>query len=122
MAAIFQGDHIGVERLPSIAHQHYSTGGSELPRDAATLQGRGITLPRQRFRSLRLAECFEQANAGAVGIQAVDVVQDNWLMPVLVGFEVDAKGGGLAADPANRAAQRLADAVAFADAGRTEDH
>src|SRR5207253_2457955 len=58
----------------------------------------------------------------AVGIEAVDVVQDDGLIAVLVSLEVDAKGGGLAADPADFSAQRLADTAAFADTGLAEDH
>jgi hypothetical protein len=59
MAAILQGGHIGVERLPGVAHQHHSTAAGELAWDAAALQGRGITLPRQRFRPFRLPQRFE---------------------------------------------------------------
>jgi hypothetical protein len=65
---------------------------------------------------------FEQANAVAVGVQAVDVVEHQRLIAVLVGFQVDAKGGGLAADPADLAAQRLADAAGLANARVAEDH
>src|ERR1700687_3955558 len=87
VAAIFQGGHVGVKRLPGVAHQRHPTGGSELSRDTAALQGRGIALPEQRFRPFRLTEGLEQANAATVGIQTVDVIQDDWLMPVLVSLE-----------------------------------
>src|SRR5712692_1262679 len=59
MAAFFHGSRVSVERFPRIAHQHYATGGRELPRDAAALQSRGSALPRQRFRRFSLTERFE---------------------------------------------------------------
>ena len=34
VAAVFQGSHISVKRLPVIAYQRYSAGGGELPGDA----------------------------------------------------------------------------------------
>jgi hypothetical protein len=95
MAAIFQGGHVGVERLPGVAHQRHAAGGGELARDATALQGRGIALPRQRFCPFRLTERFEQTNAAAVGIQAIDVTQNEWLVPVLVSLEVNTKGVAL---------------------------
>jgi hypothetical protein len=39
-------------------------------------------VPTERFRLFRLAQGFEQANAAAVGIEAVDVVEDEGLMPM----------------------------------------
>src|SRR5262249_34562449 len=76
----------------------------------------------ERFGACRLTEGLEQANALAVGIEAVDIVQDDGLMAVLVSLEVNAKGGGLAADPADVSAQRLADTAALADPGLAEKH
>ena len=43
-------------------------------------------------------------------------------MAMLVGFEKDAQGRGLAADPADVRIERLADIAAFADAGWSEKH
>src|SRR5260370_9270003 len=99
MAAIFEGGHVGVERLPSVAHQDHSAGRGELTRDATPLQGRGIAQPGQRFRPLCLRKRFKQADTASVGIQAIDVIEDKRLVPVLAGLEVNAKRGGLSGAP-----------------------
>src|SRR5262249_17833097 len=91
----------------------HPAGGGELPREVVWRQGRGRTLPGECFGPFRLAQGFEQANALSVGIEAVDVVQDEGLMTVLVSLEVNAKGGSLAADPADLSPQRLADTAAL---------
>src|SRR5262249_13274717 len=59
VAAIFQGGHVGVERLPVVAHQRYPAGGRELPWDIASLQGRSRALPGERLGRFRLAQGLE---------------------------------------------------------------
>jgi len=55
------------------------------------------------------------------GIEAVHVVEDQRLIPVGKGLEVDAQGRGLAAQPAGAAVEGLVQAAALADAGRAEE-
>src|SRR6266581_426111 len=84
VAAIFQGGHVLVERLPIIPYQDDSAGGGELSGDAALSQGRSCRLPGYGFRLFRLAQGLEQANPQTVGIETVDIVQDDGFVPVLV--------------------------------------
>jgi hypothetical protein len=70
---------------------------------------------------LALAQGLQEPDAAAVAIEAIDVVEDQGLMAVGVGFEVDAQGRSLATEPAGARAEGLADAAAFADAGRAEE-
>jgi hypothetical protein len=79
-------------------------------------------LPRERLGPFCLAQRLEEADALAIRIEAVDVVQDDGLMAVLVGLKVNAKRGSLASDPADLVPQPLTDGSAFADAGRAKDH
>src|SRR6266550_5314365 len=84
VTSIFQGGHVVVERLPIIPYQDDSAGRGELSRDAALTQGWSCRLPGYGFRSFRLAQGLEQANPQTVGIETVDIVQDDGLVPVLV--------------------------------------
>src|SRR5260370_39789139 len=84
VAAILQGGHVLVECLPLIPYQDDSAGRGELSGDAALTQGRSCRLPGYGFRSFRLAQGLEQANPQTVGIETVDIVQDDGLVPVLV--------------------------------------
>src|SRR5216683_6493165 len=84
VAAIFQSGHVVVERLPIIPYQDDSAGRGELSGDAALSQGRSRRLPGYGFRSFRLAQGLEQANPQTVGIEIVDIVQDDGFMSVLV--------------------------------------
>src|SRR5262249_36287017 len=115
MAAVFQGGHVSIECVPVVTHQRYPAAGGELPRDVVSLQGRSRALPRERFGHFRLAHGLEQADALAVRIEAVDVVQDDGLIAVLVSLKINPKRCGLAADPADLSAQRLADTTALAN-------
>src|SRR5882672_3145828 len=109
VAAIFQGGHVIVERLPIIPYQDDSAGRGELSGDAALTQSRSCRLPGYGFRSFRLAQSFEETNPQPVSIETVDVVQDDGFVPVLVSLQVNTKGSGLAADPANLVSQGLTD-------------
>src|SRR6266478_4666848 len=84
VAAIFQGGHVLVERLPIIPYQDDSAGRGELSGDAALTQGWSCRLPGYGFRSFRLAQSLEQANPQTVGIESVDIVQNDGFVPVLV--------------------------------------
>src|SRR5262249_18993867 len=55
MAAIFQGRHVGVKRLPGVTHERHPTGSCKLPWDAAPVQGWGLGLPSERLSFFRLA-------------------------------------------------------------------
>src|SRR5713101_2825180 len=92
VAAIFQGRHVVVERLPIIANQDDSAGGGELSGDTALAQGRSRRLPGYRLGPFRLAQSFEETNPQAVSIETVDVVQRDGLIPVLVSLQVNTKG------------------------------
>ena len=88
VAAVFQGGHVGVERAPGVADQDHAARGGKLPRDVAAHQSGRLAQPAQRFGRFRLAQGLEQADAVAVGVQAVDVVEDDGQMPVSVPSEV----------------------------------
>src|SRR5712692_4857660 len=122
VAAIFQGRHVMVERLPIIADQDDSAGSGELSGDTALAQGRSRRLPGYRLGPFRLAQSFEETNPQAVSIETVDVVQHDGLIPVLVSLQVNTKGSGLAADPTDLAPQRLAHQAALAHPRWAEDH
>src|SRR5216683_1607950 len=115
MAAVLQGGHVGIERLPVIANHCDATLGGELQRNPLTLEDRCRRMPTQCFGWFGLTKCLQKANTAAIGVQAVYVVEDKRLMTVFVGLQIDAQGCGLAIDPADTIIKRLADAAAFAD-------
>ena len=49
-----------------------------------------------------------------VTVQAIDIIEDERLMAVFVGLQVDAEGGGIAIDPSGVARQHTPQALAFA--------
>src|SRR5262249_29351472 len=68
MAAVLQGSHVGIERLPVIADQRQPAGGSELLRHVAQLQDRCRGVPAQRLDRLTLAQGLQEPDAAAVSI------------------------------------------------------
>src|SRR6266851_6605609 len=122
VAAVFQGSDIGIKRFPVVAHQRYPAGGGELRGHTPTLQDRRRRVPIQGLPRFGLTQGLQEANAAAIGIQAIDIIEYEWLMAMFVSLHVNAQGRGLAADPADVAVQRLANAATLADAGRAEEH
>ena len=60
-----------------------------------------------------LAQALEQANTAAVGVEGIDVVDDDELVAVLVELEVHPERGGVALDPARLAVQDGPDGAAL---------
>src|SRR5262249_56086485 len=121
MAAVFQGGYVGIERLPVVADQGHVTARRKLCRNVTSLENRRGGVPAQNLGRFALTESLQESNAATIGVETVHVVEDQWLMPVLVGFEIDAQRCGQAANPADASVQGLADAAAFANAGRAEE-
>ena len=63
-------------------------------------------MPGHGFLLLGLAQAFEQAHAAAVGVEGIDVVDDDELVAVPVELDVHAERRGVALDPARLAVQR----------------
>jgi hypothetical protein len=71
-----------------------------------------------------LAEALEQPHTGSIGVQGIDVVDDDELVAVPVELGVHAKGGGVALDPARLAVaeHRTHGAALGQPPGTDEDH
>ncbi len=95
--------------------------GGELPRDALPLQAAGIRMSGHGFFLLGLAQALEQANAAAVGVEGIDVVDDDELVAVPVELEIHAERSGIALDPARLAVQVGPDGAALGQAPGTDE-
>ena len=79
-------------------------------------------MPGHGFLLLGLAQAFEQADAAAVGVEGIDVVDDDELVAVPVELDVHAERRGVALDPARLAVQRGPHRAALGQAaGADED-
>ena len=79
-------------------------------------------MPGHGFLVLGLAQAFEQADAAAVGIEGIDVVDDDELVAVPVELDVHAERRGVALDPARLAVERRPHRAALGQpAGADED-
>ena len=122
MPPVLQRRHVLVERLPVVGDDDHPALGRELPGDALPLQAARVGVPGHGLGLLGLAQALEQADAAAVGVEGVDVVDDDELIPVPVELGVHAERRGVALDPAALAVERGADGAAFAEAaGADED-
>ena len=59
MAAVLQGSHVGVERLPVVADQRQAAVGSELWRHVAQFQEGSQRMPAQGLHRLGLAQSLQ---------------------------------------------------------------
>ena len=74
------------------------------------------------FLLLGLAQAFEQPHPAAIGVEGIDVVDDDELVAVPVELDVHAKRGGVALDPARLAVQHRPDRPALGQpAGPDQD-
>ena len=105
MPPVLERRHVLVERLPVIGDDHDPAPGRELPGNALPLQAPRVGMPGHSLFLLGLAEALEQADAAAVGVEGIDVVDDDELVAVPVQLDVHAKGGGVALDPAGFAVE-----------------
>ena len=106
----------------SLADDDDPASGGELPRDALPLQAAGVGMPGHGFLLLGLAQALEQADAAAVGVEGIDVVDDDELVAVPVELDVHAERRGVALDPARLAVQHRPHRAALGQAaGPDED-
>ena len=106
MPAVLKRRHVAVERLPVIGDDDRPALGGELPRDALPLQASGVRMPGHGFLLLGLAQALEQANPAAIGVQGIDVVDDDEFVAMPVELGVHAERRGVALDPAPAAGER----------------
>ena len=93
--------------------------------DVLTLEAPGIGVPGHGLFLFGLAEALEQPHTGAIGVERIDVVDDDEkLIAVPVELGVHAKGGGVALDPAGLAVaeHREHGAALGQPPGTDEDH
>ena len=62
-------------------------------------------MPGHGLLLLGLAQALEQPHAAAIGIEGIDVVDDDELIAMPVELDVHAEGGGVALDPAGLAVE-----------------
>ena len=105
MPPVLEGRHVLVQRLPVVGDDDDPALGGELPRDALPLQAPRVGVPGHGLFLLGLAEALEQPDAAAVGVEGVDVVDDDELVAVPVELDVHAERGGVALDPARLAVE-----------------
>jgi hypothetical protein len=84
-----------------------------VPGNTPSVTRRRGRLPGYVLERVRLAEGFEQADTVAITIQAIEVIEHNRLVTVLVGQKIDAKGGSIAVNPAHLACECTAKTLAF---------
>ena len=78
-------------------------------------------MPGHGFFLLGLAQALEQANPAAVGVEGIDVVDDDELVAVPVELDVHAERGGVALDPARLAVEDGPDGAALGQAAGTDE-
>jgi hypothetical protein len=74
-------------------------------------------MPGDRLFVLGLAQAFQQADAGLIGVEGIDIVDHDEAAAMPIKLSIHAEGRGIALDLASRVAQRGADSAAFGDAG-----
>ena len=82
-------------RLPVVSDDDDPALGGELPRDALPLQAPGVGVPGHGLGLLGLAQALEQPHAAPVGVEGIDVVDDDELVAVSVELTYMPKGVAL---------------------------
>ena len=77
---------------------------------------RGVGVPGHGLLLLGLAQALEQPHPAAVGVEGIDVVDDDELVAVAVELDVHAERGGVALDPARLAVEDGPDGAALGEA------
>ena len=82
-----------------------------------------VGVPGDSLLLLGLAETLEQPHAAPVGVEGIDVVDDDELIPVPVELGVHPERGGVPLDPARLAVEHRPDGPALGQPpGADEDH
>jgi hypothetical protein len=97
--AVLQGGDVIVERLPVVADDDHAAGGGELAGQAVLFQAAGVGMPGDRLLLLGLAQAFQEADAGLVGVERIDIVDHDEAAAMPIKLFVHAKGRGIALDP-----------------------
>lgn len=121
MAAVLQGGHIRVQRFPLVSKDGDPAGRRKTRRYLQARARRYLRMPGHAFDGIGLAQRFEQTDALAIPIEAIDIVEHQGLVTVFVCQKVNAKSGSMAIDPANSAAHRSAKGITLAQAGSAAD-
>ena len=79
MAAILEGGDISVAGPPAVAKDGNATAGAELTWDGVCWRAR-FGMPGDRFGRIGLRQALEEADAVAVGVETIEVVEDHGLV------------------------------------------
>ena len=109
------------EGLPVVGDDDDSALGGELPRNPLPLQAPRIRVPGDGFCLLGLAQAFQQPHPAAVGIEGIDVVDDDELVAVPVECDVHAKRRRVALDPACLAVEHGPHRAALGQPARADE-
>src|SRR5262249_38861627 len=113
--AVLQGGGVIVQRLPVVADDDHPAGGGELAGHAVLFQAAGVGVPGDWLLLLGLAQALQEANAGLIGVERIDIVDHDEAAAMPIKLFVHAERRGIAFDPASRVAERGADGTAFGD-------
>jgi hypothetical protein len=80
MAAILEGGDISVAGPPAVAKDGDATAGAELTWDGAALESASFGMPGDRFGRIGLRQALGEADAVAVGVETIEVVEDHGLV------------------------------------------
>src|SRR5262245_23510927 len=100
---ILQGGDVAVEGLPFVGDDRHAAGGAELLRNFLALQGWGLGMPTDALDPLALRETLEEPNAIALGVPAVDVIEDHRSVAMSPQLAIEAKHRQVAFQPTSLA-------------------
>jgi hypothetical protein len=75
--AILEGGDISVAGPPAVAKDGDATAGAELTWDGVALESASFGMPGDRFGRIGLRQALEEADAVAVGVETIEVVEDH---------------------------------------------
>ncbi|MFT5525290.1 MAG: hypothetical protein ACI9HK_003257 [Pirellulaceae bacterium] len=104
---------VRIMRRAVIANDAHARGRTKLCRNIVSLQSCCGRVPNHLFDWIGLAKAFKKPARRLVGIQRIDVINDDVLVTVLVQLRVHPKGSRIALDPTSPFPNGLTDGLAL---------
>src|SRR5271168_1567740 len=105
VAPVLQGGHVVVEGPPLVGDEGHSAGRAKRLRNPLALEGGRIGMPTDLLAALALGETLQESDAVALGVPAIDVVEDERPMAMTPQLTIQPKDRQVAFEPAGLARQ-----------------